>query len=177
MEFSIVLPVFLLIVLGVFALQVLLFEVESVNNAVRAAARAGAVALPAQCAGSVPGTPGATQCPGLPVCEMPPPPPPAPARLSIAAQAEGAATTFVPVNPDQLCAPQAPSGGSNQELTQAPRDGKINLVLNALPTIYAPCQVAVTGTDDVHPLFPFAPTITLHSTAVANPDPGCQVSG
>ncbi|MHB8572998.1 MAG: TadE/TadG family type IV pilus assembly protein [Candidatus Dormibacteria bacterium] len=137
-EFALVLPVFLAIILVLGNVGWLFFQYAAITDAARTGARAAAIESPL-----VTGT-----------CESNTP-------QSIESAVQQAAS-IVPVSNVQLC-----SSGSTTTLVQAGAAGNAAAIaVTATPLLATPTQVTVTVTYTTHALIPiFIPAITLTATS------------
>ena len=130
-EFALVLPLFLVLVLGSISASVLFFDQQSLDDAVRSAARAAIVSTSlATSNGACPGGQGES---GVPA--------------TIVSAAQHGATTATVVNPAPLCVT-----GSSTLGQAAGAAGDITLTVTATPDLAGATEITVNATRVVYPL-------------------------
>jgi Flp pilus assembly protein TadG len=138
-EFAIVFPVALLVILGIIVGSFLFFQSEAVTNGARGGSRWATVESSLYVAS------------GGNFCES--------GNPDTIVNAVKKSANVVPVNTAQLCT----VGGSTTELVQTPNDpSKANIVVDATPSLAAPTCVTITVTYVASPLsVPFLKKVTL----------------
>lgn len=138
-EFAIILPVALLVILGIIVGSFLFFQSEAVTNGARGGARWATIES------NLWAVSGSTHCES--------------GQPDWIANAVQKSANILPVNTAHLCA----NGASTTELVQTPTDpSKANIVVDATPSLAAPTCVTVSVTYKTTPLaIPFVSTITL----------------